>query len=61
MKGRSARTGILAAERLRLMAESEPADFGQDKMAQMKKEISGIVGRYFDVEPDGYEIKVILK
>jgi septum formation topological specificity factor MinE len=43
------------------MAESEPAEFGQDKMSQMRKEISEIVCRYFNVPPDGYEIKVILK
>jgi septum formation topological specificity factor MinE len=43
------------------MLESEPVDCGQDKMSQMKKEIAEIVGRYFDVLPDGYEIKVILK
>ncbi len=43
------------------MLEAEPVECGQDKMAQMKKEISEIVSRYFDVPPDGYEIKVILK
>jgi cell division topological specificity factor MinE len=61
MKGRRERTGIIAKERLKLMLEAEPVDFGQDKMTQMKKEISEIVGRYFDVLPDEYEIKVILK
>jgi cell division topological specificity factor MinE len=61
MKGRRDRTGIIARERLKLMLETEPADCGQDKMSQMKKEISEIVGRYFDVLPDGYEVKVILK
>jgi cell division topological specificity factor MinE len=61
MKGRRERTGIIAKERLKLMLEAEPVDFGQDKMAQMKKEISDIVERYFDVLPDEYEIKVILK
>lgn len=43
------------------MLEAEPVECGQDKMVQMKKEISEIVSRYFDVQPDEYEIKVILK
>lgn len=61
MKVRRERTGSIAKERLKLMLESEPVECGQDLMAQMKKEISEIVSRYFDVPPDGYEIKVILK
>lgn len=61
MKVRRERTGSIAKERLKLMLESEPVECGKDMMAQMKKEISEIVSRYFDVPPDGYEIKVILK
>lgn len=61
MRGRRERTGSIAKERLKLMLEAEPVECGQDKMAQMKKEISEIVSRYFDVPSDGYEIKVILK
>jgi cell division topological specificity factor MinE len=61
MRVRRTRTGVIAKERLKLMAESEPAEFGQDKMSQMRKEISEIVCRYFNVPADGYEIKVILK
>lgn len=61
MRGRRACTGSIAKERLKLMLEAEPVECGQDKMAQMKKEISEIVSRYFDVQPDEYEIKVILK
>lgn len=54
-------TNSIAKERLKLMMESEPMECGPDKMSQMKKEISEIVSRYFDVSPDNYEIKVILK
>lgn len=61
MRGKKGNTDSIARERLKLMMESEPVDCEPDRMAQMKKEISEIVSRYFDIAPDGYEIKVILK
>jgi cell division topological specificity factor len=61
MKDRRERTGIIAKERLKLMLESEPIECGQDKMEQMKKEISEIISRYLDDPPDGYEIKILRK
>ncbi len=51
----------IAKERLKLMVESDPVECAPDLLARMKKEISEIVGRYFEVSPDKYEIKVILK
>lgn len=61
MRGKKEKTDSIAKERLKLMMESEPIDCEPDRMAQMKKEISEIVSRYFDVAPDGYDVKVILK
>jgi cell division topological specificity factor len=61
MKSRNSNTDSIAKERLKLMMESEPVEISPDQMTQMKKEISEIVGRYFEMEPDNYEIKVILK
>lgn len=51
----------IAKERLKLMMESEPLECAPETMVQMKKEISDIVSRYFEISPDKYEIKVILK
>lgn len=61
MKVKRECTGIIAKERLKLMLESEPSEFGYDKMSQMKKEISEIVKRYFNISNDEFEVKVILK
>lgn len=51
----------IAKERLKLMIESEPIECAPDIMNRMKKEVSDIIGRYFELTPDSYEIKVILK
>lgn len=51
----------VAKERLKLMMESEPIECRPELMNRMKKEVSDIIGRYFELSPDSYEIKVILK
>lgn len=54
-------TNVIAKERLKLMIEAEPVDCTPDNMKQMKREISEVIGRYFEITPDMYEIKVLLK
>lgn len=53
--------GTLAKERLKLMVESEPLECTPSAMSRMKKEISDIISRYYEISSDTYEIKVILK
>ena len=43
------------------MVESDPLDGASIQMMQMKKEISDIVSRYYELDPENYEINVILK
>lgn len=54
-------SGPIARERLRLMAESAPFENSPDAAKRMKKEISEIISRYFEIAPDNYEIRVVLK
>ncbi len=61
MKSRIGFSDSVAKERLKLMVESEPAECSSRLLDQMKQEIAVIVNRYFELEPDNYEIKVILK
>lgn len=55
------KTDSIAKERLKLMVESDPLDGASIQMMQMKKEISDIVSRYYELDPENYEINVILK
>jgi septum formation topological specificity factor MinE len=43
------------------MVEAEPVECSPRVLEQMKKEISEIVNRYFELDTDAYEIKVVLK
>lgn len=61
MKRKDSFSNMIARERLKLMAESETFDCPPEIISQIKKEISSIIGRYFDLAPDTYEIKVLLK
>lgn len=54
-------SNTVAKERLKLMMETEPVECTPELMNRMKKEVSDIIGRYFEISPDTYEIKVILK
>lgn len=54
-------SGSIARERLKLMAESVPLEHSPDAARRMKKEISDIISRYFEISPDNYEIRVVLK
>lgn len=55
------RTDSIAKERLKLMVESDPLDGASIQMMQMKKEISEIVSRYYELDSENYEINVTLK
>lgn len=52
---------MIARERLKLMVESEPMECSEAEMVRMKKEISDIISRYYEIAPDNYEIKVVLR
>ena len=52
---------LVAKERLKLMMEAEPIECRPELMNRMKQEVCEIIGRYFELSPDSYEIKVILK
>ena len=54
-------TGSIAKERLKVMIESGQMENSPNLMERMKKEISDIISRYYDVSAENYEIKVILK
>lgn len=61
MRHRGESTGMLAKERLKLMVESEPLECTPSAMMRMKKEISEIIARYYEIAPENYEIRVILQ
>ena len=51
----------IAKERLKLMAEAGVVDASPVALRRMKKEISAIISRYYNLAPENYEIRVILK
>lgn len=53
--------GTVARERLKCVMETEPFECSGGNMAQMKKEILEIIGRYYDLSPESYDIKIVLK
>lgn len=61
MRFKESYTNLIAKERLRLMIETEPVESSPEQMRQMKREVAGVVGKYFDLDPDTYEIKIVLK
>lgn len=61
MRHRDSFSNLIARERLKQMVESEAFDCSPEVLDQIKKEISLVIGKYFDLTPDTYEIKVLLK
>ena len=51
----------IAKERLKLMMESDTLEYSSADIAQLKKEISALVSRYFDLSADMFEVKITLK
>ena len=51
----------IAKERLKLMMESDTLEYSASDISRLKKEISSLVSRYFDVSADMFEVKITLK
>ena len=51
----------IAKERLKVMMESDTLEYSASDISRLKKEISALVCRYFDVSADMFEIKIALK
>lgn len=51
----------IAKERLQHMIEAESLEHPSADVIQLKKEISTLVGRYFNLSPDMFEVKITLK
>lgn len=58
---RRTRSSFIAKERLKLMMEAEPIEQATCDISQLKKDISMLISRHFDLSPDMFEIKVTLK
>ena len=58
---RRTRSSFIAKERLKLMMETEPIEQATCDISQLKKDISMLISRHFDLSPDMFEIKVTLK
>ena len=51
----------IAKERLKLMMESDTLEYSASDISRLKKEISALVSRYFDIPADMFEVKITLK
>lgn len=54
-------TSSIAKERLKLMMEADTLEYSTTDISQLKKEISAVVSRHFNVSTDMFEIKITLK
>jgi len=51
----------IAKERLKLMMESDTFEYSSNDISRLKKEISALVSRYFDIPADMFEVRITLK
>ena len=51
----------IAKERLKLMMEAETFEYSTNDISRLKKEISTLVSRYFNMSTDMFEVKITLK
>ena len=51
----------IAKERLILMMESDSLEYSSNDISRLKREISSLVSRYFDISADMFEVKITLK
>ena len=58
---RGKRSNSIAKERLKLMLETSPFDDNSQIISQANQEIKQIINKYFDIDSNDYEIKVLLK
>lgn len=52
---------FIAKERLKLMMEADTFEYSVNDISQLKKEISNLISRYFNIPADMFEIKITLK
>ena len=52
---------IIAKERLKLMMESDTLEYSTNDVSRLKKEITSLVSRYFDISEDVFEVMITLK
>lgn len=58
---RKENSSSIAKERLKLMMESDTLEYSASDISRLKKEISALVSRYFDLSADMFEVKITLK
>ena len=51
----------IAKERLKIMMESDTLEYSSNDISRLKKEISNLVSRYFDISSDMFEVRITLK
>lgn len=51
----------IAKERLKLMMESDTLEYSSNDISRLKKEISSLVSRYFNISTDMFEVRITLK
>ena len=51
----------IAKERLKLMMESDTLEYSSNDISRLKKEISALVSRYFNISTDMFEVRITLK
>lgn len=51
----------IAKERLKIMMESDTLEYSASDISRLKREISALVSRYFDISADMFEVKITLK
>ena len=56
-----ANSSSIAKERLKIMMESDALESSTTDISRLKKEISNLVSRYFDMSEDLFEVKITLK
>lgn len=54
-------SGTVAKERLKLMIEAEKHRLDDDTLGQIRREISSVITKYVDIEPENIEVRVTLK
>ena len=51
----------IAKERLKPMMESDTLEYSSNDISRLKKEISALVSRYFNISTDMFEVRITLK
>lgn len=51
----------IAKERLKLMMESDTLEYSSNDISRLKKEVSALVSRYFNISTDMFEVRITLK